>query len=64
MPLHVTISAEVMSLRADDLVREALVIAFGVVQVSNKAPILGNYETFGIRGILGMVARSGCMERW
>jgi hypothetical protein len=32
------------------------------VQVRNRTPILGNYETFVIRGILGMVARQGCTQ--
>jgi hypothetical protein len=28
-----------------------------------QTPILGNFETFVIHGILGMVARSGCTQR-
>ena len=59
MPLHVTISAEVMSLRADDLVREALVIAFGVVQLSNRTPILEIFVKFVTPGIRGMAGRWG-----
>lgn len=41
VPLHVTMSTEVMGLRADDFVREALVISFGVVmsnEVVNGCP--------------------------
>jgi hypothetical protein len=40
------------------------VIPFIVIQGSNKTPILENFETFVIHGTLGMVARSGCMQRW
>jgi hypothetical protein len=41
VPLNVTMSTEVMRLRADDLVREALVITFGVVvrdEIVNGCP--------------------------
>ena len=42
---------------ADESVGQPLVIALGVIQLSNRTPILGNRETFIIRGILGMIAR-------
>ena len=48
----------------DESVGQPLVIALGVIQVSNRASILGNYETFFMNGIRGMVARCGCMQRW
>ena len=41
MPVHLTISAEVMSLRADYLVRQTLVIAFIVIvrdEILNGCP--------------------------
>ena len=37
--------------------RLPLVVTLMVVQVSNRTPILGNRETFIIRGMLGMIAR-------
>src|SRR5204862_7755259 len=35
----------------------ALMRALGMVQVSNRTPILGNYETFVIHGIPGATTR-------
>jgi hypothetical protein len=40
-----------------ELVAFALMIAFAVIQVSNRTPILGNYETFVIHGIPGATGR-------
>jgi hypothetical protein len=33
-----------------------LMVSFAVIQVSNRTPILGNYETFVIHGIPGATA--------
>jgi hypothetical protein len=55
---------EVVWVRLNQPVARALVISLAVIQVSNRAPILGNYEIFFIHGIRGMVARCGCMQRW
>jgi hypothetical protein len=45
------------SIREKELVAFALMIAFAVIQVSNRTPILGNYETFVIHGIPGATGR-------
>ena len=55
---------EVVWVRLNQAVAQALVVSLAVIQVSNRAPMLGNYETFFIHGIRGMVARCGCMQRW
>jgi hypothetical protein len=41
----------------DQPIAQPLVIALGVVQVGNRTPILGNYETFVTHGIPGATAR-------
>ena len=62
--LHRARIPQMNSVRLNQPVAQALVILLAVIQVSNRAPILGNYEIFFIDGIRGMVARCGCMQRW
>jgi hypothetical protein len=44
-------------IREKKLVAFALMIAFTVIQVGNRTPILRNYETFVIHGTPGATAR-------
>ena len=46
MPLNFTISTEVMSLRADDLVRQALVVTFCVVKVAGVTVVATSVKSF------------------
>jgi hypothetical protein len=56
-PTDLAGGSHVSRIGQDEAVAESLVIAFNMIQVSNRVPILGKYETFVIHGILGMVAR-------
>jgi hypothetical protein len=41
----------------EQLVSFPLMVSFLMIQVGNRTPILGNYETFVIHGIPGVTAR-------
>ena len=45
----------------DQLIAEALMIAFGQIELSNTTPILGMSAKSAIRGIRGMAGKCGCM---